>query len=151
MRRCTQTTLERTTASESTTDPTTDATAGGGWLRRRVRRLAASDESLEQAELRDEAERSGATPVTGCGDRSTVTVRGTVRGLRVDARGGSPVLEVEVYDGTGTLTAVFLGRSKVPGLVAGRGIVIAGRVRCEGDRATVVNPRYELLPVAGSE
>lgn len=97
------------------------------------------------------AELAGADRMDQCGDRQRVCVAGEVRSLRVDTRGGSPVLEVEVYDGTAVLTAVFLGRRSVAGLDAGRAVRIRGRLSCLDGAPVIYNPAYELLTGAAAE
>ncbi len=116
-------------------------------FRRALQRLTASDDERESEALQERAAREGAEPVVRCGDRQQVCVSGEVRSVRVDARGGSPVLEVEVYDGTGVLTVIFLGRRSVAALTAGRSLTVRGRITMTDGRRTMFNPAYDLLPV----
>lgn len=120
-------------------------------MRKALHRLTASDDERESDELVLRAAREGAEPVAGCGDRQRVCVSGEVRSVRVDTRGGSPVLEAEVYDGTGVLRVVFLGRRGVSGLVAGRQLTVHGRVTVADGQRTVFNPAYELLPADATQ
>ena len=64
--------------------------------------------------------------------------------------GGLPVpdgpLEVELRDGSGGVTLVWLGRRQIPGIDAGRTLKVQGRISCHEGRRLVYNPRYELLP-----
>lgn len=115
-------------------------------LSRALHRFAASDAEHESGELIARAARAGADPVARCGDRQQVCVSGDVRSVRVDTRGGSPVLEAELYDGTGILRVVFLGRRSVGGLAAGRSLTVHGRVTVTEGQRTMFNPAYELLP-----
>ncbi len=119
---------------------------GESRFRRALHRFAASDSERESEELIERAHREGAEPVSRCQDRSRVCVSGTVRSVRLDTRGGSPVLEVELFDGTGVLTLVFLGRRGVAGIDAGRSLTAHGRITMPEGRRTMFNPSYELLP-----
>jgi len=96
-----------------------------------------------------EARPSDPTPVQRIGDapdRLPVRLEGTLRTLTLRPRGGVPALEAELSDGTGSITVVWLGRRRITGIHAGRGIRVQGRVgRHEGSRV-MYNPRYELLP-----
>lgn len=123
---------------------------GHGRLKRTFQRFVASDADVESHELMVLAEQAGADRVDRCGDRQRVCVAGEVRSLRVDTRGGSPVLEVAVYDGTAVLTAVFLGRRSVAGLDAGRAVRLHGRLSCVDGEPVIYNPSYELLASAAA-
>lgn len=120
-----------------------------GRLRRAVRRLAADDEDLEADELRRQTQSKGATAVERCGERQRVTVAGTVRSLTLRPRAGTPTLEVEVYDGTGTVTLIWLGRRELAGMSPGRQLRATGCLTSSGGRRVIFNPRYELLVAAG--
>ncbi len=78
--------------------------------------------------------------------REPCRIVGEVQGLRVVPRAGSPSLEVTVSDGTGRAVAVFLGRKRLAGLDPGRGVVLEGVARKEGNRTILLNPAYTLLP-----
>jgi len=119
---------------------------GDSRFRRALHRLTASDDERESEDLMVGAAREGAEAVARCGDRQHVCVSGEVRSVRVDARGGSPVLEVQLYDGTGVLTVLFLGRRGVAGLTAGRRVTVRGRITTSEGHPTMFNPAYELLP-----
>ncbi len=117
----------------------------GGRLRRVVRRLASNDEALEADDLRKRSASKGATALNDCQDRRQVTVVGTVRSLTLQPRAGAPALEVELYDGSGTVTLVWLGRRELAGLTPGRQLRVSGRITTSGDRRVIFNPRYEFV------
>ncbi len=54
-----------------------------------------------------------------------------------------------LYDGSGSVTVIWLGRRRIPGIDAGRTIVVRGRLTCNTDNPTIYNPRYELKPTVG--
>ena len=67
------------------------------------------------------------------------------RGGRHDPGHASNVLACEVADSTGELTAVFYGRTHIPGLEPGRRVRLRGMVGFpDGDHPVMINPAYEL-------
>ncbi|MBO0828445.1 MAG: OB-fold nucleic acid binding domain-containing protein [Streptosporangiales bacterium] len=125
-----------------------DGSARAGLLGK-VRRLFSSEEELEAEELQERTEQLGATPVKECADRSRATVAGTVRTVTLQPRAGSPALEAELYDGSDTLTLVWLGRRRIEGIEPGRRLRVQGLVSTNPDGARVMyNPKYELIASA---
>ena len=118
---------------------------GENRFRKALHRLTASDDEREAETLQEQAIREGAEAVGRCHLGEQACVSGEVRSTRIDSRGGSPELQVELFDGTGTLSVRFLGRRQVDGITAGRAMTVRGRVaRCDG-RPTMFNPAYELV------
>jgi RecG-like helicase len=116
-----------------------------GVLRRAVRRIAAEDEEIDDAELQEQVESDGATAVAHCSARTVVTVLGTVRSMTLRPRAGTPTLEVELYDGTAVVTLVWLGRREIAGISPGRKLRATGRITSSDARRVIFNPRYELV------
>ncbi len=54
-------------------------------------------------------------------------------------------MEVHISDGEGSVTAVFLGRRKIGGIVAGRKLIVEGLTIADGKRLMMYNPMYELI------
>jgi RecJ-like exonuclease len=115
------------------------------WLRRRLHQLTADDTEREAEELQHRAAKVGAEAVSMCKEKDSVCIAGTIRSVTLKSLAGSPSLEAEVYDGSGSVWAVFLGRRRIPGIEAGRSIVVRGRLTTQDHRPTIFNPRYELL------
>jgi amino acid transporter len=120
-----------------------------------VRRLTAAREVLHAQEVRAEmSEVSGvggavAAPISQWLDRKVVDVVGTLRTVTLRPRGHSLTMEADLWDGTGTITLVWLGRRHIPGIQPGRRIVVRGRVaEIKGER-TIFNPIYELRSPGG--
>ena len=59
-------------------------------------------------------------------------------------------MEAELWDGTGQVTLVWLGRRDIPGIQPGRRIVVHGRLTNRKGEPTIFNPSYELQPTGGS-
>ncbi len=55
------------------------------------------------------------------------------------------MLAVDVADSTGDLTALFYGRSHIPGIVCGARIRFRGPVGLREAGPVMTNPAYELL------
>ncbi len=116
----------------------------GGWLRRLLR----SDEQDEAQELADQATDTGAEPISRCERGSVVRICGTIRSLAIRPRSSAPALTAEVYDGSGHVTLVWLGRRRIPGIDVGRTIIAQGRLTCPDGDPVIYNPSYNLKPLA---
>ncbi len=114
-------------------------------LQRALRRLAQSNEELESEDLQKAVEHEGAVPIRNCEDRQVVDLTGTVSTLTIAPRAGHPALEVELRDGSGAVTLVWLGRRQIPGIDPGQMIKVSGRISCQDGRRLMYNPKYELL------
>ena len=113
-----------------------------------LRRLTAGRDELHAEELQAEVQLTAAQPIVDCGDREVVDVTGILRSVTLRPRGPSLTMEADLWDGTGNITLVWLGRRNIPGVEPGRRIVVHGRVaQMKGDR-TIYNPIYELQPMA---
>lgn len=123
---------------------------GRGWVGRRLHRLTADDRELEAEDLRRASDAAGALPMRECREREEACVAGSVLSVTVRTRAGAPSLEVDLYDGSGTVTLVFLGRKHIPGIEAGRSVRASGRVVAREGGSTIFNPRYELLPASSA-
>ncbi len=123
----------------------------GSMLRRALRRFASSNADLESEDLQRNVRDEGATPIRSCEDRQQVQLTGTIATMTIHPRAGHPALEVELRDGSGSVTLVWLGRRQIHGIDPGRTIKVWGRISCHEGRRLIYNPRYELLQTpAGS-
>ena len=119
-----------------------------GLLRRALHRLSTDDEQLDAEHLQKEVASVGATPLAVCGDRERVVATGVIDSVRLRPRGGVPALEAELYDGSGNVMLVWLGRRRIAGISPGRSIVARGRITTTEGRKAIFNPEYELRPGA---
>ena len=78
-----------------------------------------------------------------------VTVEGKVRVMEIRPVERNSVLAVEINDSTGNLTAMFYGRSNIPGLICGGRVRFTGSVRIRGGQPVMINPAYELVSPGG--
>jgi len=116
----------------------------GGRFRKALKRLAASSDEIEAVELDQERQQAGCTQIQTLTDRDFVTVYGHLKNVSLAPRAGTPSLEATLYDGSGALTIVWLGRRKILGIKPGVGLKATGRVSCQDGRRVMFNPRYEL-------
>jgi hypothetical protein len=119
-----------------------------GRIRSALHRFASSDQAVEAEDLRDAAGRDGGTAIQQLPDRQAACVCGTLRTVTLRPRSGVPALVAELYDGSGTLTVIWLGRRQIAGIEVGRRIRVHGRVAQRRGCPVVFNPAYELLPSA---
>jgi hypothetical protein len=128
------------------------STDSPGRLRRALARLTSSAQEMEAEELQQECVGLGATPVARLTDRRRASVSGTLRTVTLRPRAGVPALVAELYDGSGTLSVIWLGRRQIAGVDPGRTLVAHGLVSFdESGRPMMYNPRYELRPLGGTE
>jgi RecG-like helicase len=117
----------------------------GTGLKDRLRRMTAPQSERDAADIAEQCSDRTTTAVTACRVGQQVSVAGTVRCVRLAPLAGAPTFEVDLWDGSGTVRLVFLGRRTIPGLTAGRTVVADGRLTRRDGRMTVFNPRYELM------
>lgn len=121
-----------------------------GVLSRALRRFTSSNAELESEELQRNVRQEGAVPIRACSDRQRVQLTGTIAAVTLSPRAGHPALEVELRDGSGAVTLVWLGRRQIPGIDPGRTIMVWGRISCHDGQRLLYNPRYELLQTPAS-
>ena len=123
--------------------------AGGGRVRTLLRDLVASQAEIEASEERRETELRGCTAVGDLEDRKRGTVSGVLRSVTLRPRQTVPALEADLYDGSGSVNVVWLGRREIAGIEPGRRARLEGLVCIQNGRRTMYNPRYELAPRLG--
>jgi RecG-like helicase len=84
--------------------------------------------------------------ISKCEAGQLVSLVGTVRSVTIKPKDALPAYEIELYDGTGATTVVWLGRRTIPGIVAGRRMRVNGRMTVTDGKKTIYNPRYILKP-----
>ncbi|MGH3646320.1 MAG: OB-fold nucleic acid binding domain-containing protein [Micromonosporaceae bacterium] len=115
-------------------------------LRRMLRRLVASEAELEAEDLQQESVRAGCNRVSECGRGELVTVTGRLRTVVYTPRTNLPTLEADLFDGSDSVTLVWLGRRHIAGIEPGRQLRARGRLALRDDRKVIYNPYYELEP-----
>ena len=119
-----------------------------GYFRRLSQRLTEDLAERDAEEMAETAEASGAVRASqGCrGDE--VTMLGRLRSVNACTKASGASMQAEFYDGTDTVTLVWIGRRKIPGIEPGRKLMVRGRVgERDGDKV-IYNPYYELQGTA---
>jgi hypothetical protein len=112
-------------------------------LRRKMNRWA-SGEEMEAKELQKDTVKAGCCPIADAADRQRVELQGSLRTVTLRPRGGVPALEAELYDGSGIVTLIWLGRRRIAGIEPGRQIKVSGLVGSQHAERVMFNPGYEL-------
>ncbi len=79
-------------------------------------------------------------PIRECNHGAIVCVSGTVRVVTLRPTQLTPALEIELFDGSGYLTVIWLGRRRISGIATGRRMIISGRLICAPEARVVYNP-----------
>lgn len=90
------------------------------------------------------------TPIRGVRPRERVTVVGEVRTVSLRPLVEVPALDVELWDGTGAVHLVWLGRRSIVGIAPGLRLRATGRVTEHRRAPTIFNPAYEILGREGA-
>jgi amino acid transporter len=120
--------------------------AGGADAMPPLQKLTADPEALHAADLQAECLDVGATPIADTAAHDYVDVAGTLRTVTLRPRGTSLTMEADLWDGTASLTLIWLGRRDIPGIRPGRRITVHGRVAQVKDERAIYNPSYQLQP-----
>jgi amino acid transporter len=89
--------------------------------------------------------RAGVTPIGTLTGPGRATVEGRVHTVEIRPVEHNTVLACDVEDSTGQLTAMFYGRSNIPGVRPGVKVRLRGPVGIRNGRPVMINPAYELL------
>lgn len=115
------------------------------FLSRFTRRLTEDPEKRDVEELTDEAAHTGAQRAIDCQRGQEVTMVGTLRAVDCNGKGCSGGVRAELFDGTDTVTLVWLGQRRIPGIEQGRKLRVRGRLgTLEGGGKAIYNPHYEI-------
>ncbi|HEX3489034.1 MAG TPA: amino acid permease [Streptosporangiaceae bacterium] len=87
----------------------------------------------------------GVNPIGTLTKPARAVVQGRVHAVEIRPVEHSTVLACDVADSTGELTALFYGRSNIPGLRPGSKVRLRGQVGIRDGMPIMINPAYELL------
>jgi hypothetical protein len=130
-------------------DGSPPAASGRGWLRNRLARARRGGPGRPAGEGKPSYERPtpppGVNPIGSIQVPGRATVEGRVRSVEIRPVEKSSVLAIEIADSTGYLTALFYGRSNIPGVICGTKVRFRGPVGLRAYGPVMINPAYELL------
>jgi amino acid transporter len=92
----------------------------------------------------------GVRPLGALTKPGRATVEGRVYAVEIRPVERNTVLAAEIADSTGQLTALFYGRSHIPGLVCGARVRFRGQVGMREGGPVMINPAYELVAAGDS-
>ncbi len=110
-----------------------------------LRSFYASDDELAAYELSEEAEIRGSTLIEEIDRGKPIQVTGVVKSVTVRPNTQVPTYEVEVFDGSGSLTVIWQGRKHVTGVEPGTRIEVEGRITFISGKPCLHNPVYKIL------
>jgi RecG-like helicase len=110
-----------------------------------LRSFYASDEELAAYELSEQAEIRGSTLIEEIDRGKPIQVTGVVKSATVRPNTQVPTYEVEVFDGSGSLTVIWQGRKHVTGVEPGTRIEVEGRITFISGKPCLHNPVYRIL------
>ncbi len=113
-------------------------------------RIAISNADLDAEELREELEEKGADAIADVQLGGITTHTGKIRSLVYRPEVKVPALEAEIFDGTGFIVVIWLGRRKISGIKPGTSISVTGRLVTVDGKLTMYNPKYSII-ARGSE
>jgi len=116
-----------------------------GVLKRRPPGEADGRRSAQAGRPGEQPAAAGITPIGSLTKPGRATVEGRIRVVEIRPVERNSVLACEISDGTGDLTAMFYGRSHIPGIVCGARVRFKGTVGIKDGHPVMINPAYELL------
>jgi len=113
--------------------------------------LLRSQGDVEAEEIAAECARPGCVRISNLHHRDHASITGTVHSIAIPPKGRSPHIRVELYDGSGIVELIWLGRREIAGIAPGTYMTVRGRVAYDDttDRLLIFNPSYDLLPSRG--
>lgn len=116
--------------------------AAEGFVRRLTRRLTESPEQRDAEEL---AASTGAQRAADCQRGQEVTMVGELRSVQTNAKGCAGGVRAELFDGTDTVTLVWMGQRRIAGIDCGRTLKVHGRLgTLDNGGKAIYNPHYEI-------
>ena len=109
-----------------------------------LHRLTASAHQLDADELQSQVEQLSCTRLAEVESGRVIVAAGRLRAVVYTPSENVPTLEAELFDGSGSIALVWLGRRRIVGIEPGRRIIVRGRVGEHQGRPAIYNPWYEL-------
>lgn len=114
-------------------------------VRRLTRRLTENPADRDAEELSGEVANTGAQRAIDCCRGQEVTMMGQLLSVETNAKGCTAGVRAEIFDGTDTVTLVWLGQRRIPGIECGRTLRVRGRLGLlDNGRKAIYNPHYEI-------
>ncbi|MGQ4575315.1 hypothetical protein ACUH93_02760 [Dermabacteraceae bacterium P7006] len=121
-----------------------------GFLARLRERFDSAAEADAERALH-EAQLAGLDTVASVKNRRKVRLVGFISSVVIPPAAAEASVEVDVYDGTGTITVIWIGRRHIEGIEPGSKLRLEGFAARRERKRVMYNPRYTLLSVPGDE
>lgn len=108
--------------------------------------LGATRSQLIAADELARTRRLGGTPISELVPRQRAVLVGVLRSVKFAPRQNVPTLQAVLFDGSGVINIIWLGRRQIPGIAPGRRLRLSARIADVDGQLTCYNPRYDLLP-----
>ncbi len=121
-----------------------------GRLGRLLHRLTQETHEIAAAELTGTSSRLGSTTtIAAAVPRQPAVVVGEVSSVALRPAAQVAALLVEIFDGTGSMQLIWLGRRAIAGIEPGTLLRVHGRVTLRGTQRVIFNPAYEIVTDRG--
>lgn len=117
----------------------------GSRLRELWSGLRRSREDLDADDEARSALERGTVPISSLVPRRRAQVSGVLRAITYRPAADKPMLVGQLFDGTGSVDLVWVGRRSIAGIHPGTHLKAEGMVAAGRSRPTIYNPSYELL------
>lgn len=108
------------------------------------RRLTADAATLDAQELQSDVAQCAATPIALALAGQVALVTGRLRAVAYTPRETVPTLHAELFDGSGSVELVWMGRRRITGIEPGRQVFARGRIGEYEGKPAIFNPWYQL-------
>lgn len=90
------------------------------------------------------AQTKGTVPIGKLQERQVAKIFGLLQSITLPAPGTPGPFMATVFDGTGAIDIIWLGRRSIPGIDVGSHIIVKGTVARHGGGLCMMNPEYRL-------
>lgn len=110
-----------------------------------LRALWRSPESRDDRAQVAAVERAGCRRIASVSDRERVRLTGIITSLVIPPASQAARTEADLWDGSGAVTLVWMGRTQLADIRPGARLVAEGRVSVTATGRTMYNPRYTVI------
>lgn len=109
------------------------------WGRRSLR------EQFQAADEKALARQRSTTPIGQLRERQVARISGGIQSMTFPPPSNPGPLMATVYDGTGAIDILWLGRRSITGIDVGKHLIVKGTVGRHGGGLCMLNPEYQLI------
>lgn len=113
--------------------------------------VASTGEDMSETAQAATAKVPAVSKVCEVGARQKVSLFGVLRSVTFPPPTAAGSFSATLFDGTGSIEVVWLGRKSVPGIKAGIRLAVQGMVISRSNGLCVINPTFQIEPVIADE